>query len=255
MESESAIKLLVVDDNEINRQFVHLALSHYVSEIIETDNGSDAIRLAQQHQPDVILMDIHMPQMNGVTAMQFIREQWKHPTAPRIIAFTADARTEECSRLLELGFDDFLGKPATIDSLLKTILPDIKADETRRTEHDTHTQKVLDDDSALSTLSQNREVLGEMRRLLGEELIKVIPQIDQLVAQKQFKEASDLTHRMIASAAYCGAKEMELCTRALDDALKNQLNPKQFPHTYIRFLEAADNITVALEKTRVSVNS
>src|SRR6059058_3410146 len=86
--------VLLVDDDSDTRQIYRLALEHAGFEILTANNGFEAIRLAKLHEPDVILMDIAMPEVDGITALQSIRTSPTTRSIP-VIAVTALAIAEE----------------------------------------------------------------------------------------------------------------------------------------------------------------
>ncbi len=110
-------RILVADDNADNRLVVKLLLENLGFVVDEAIDGQDAIEQAQQHQPDLILMDLVMPRVNGFEALQQLRQQPAFATV-KVIAFSANVFEQNQHRSLEVGFDDFVTKPVDIDSLL-----------------------------------------------------------------------------------------------------------------------------------------
>ena len=113
-------KVLVVDDDPINRKVAREALSIYSHEVIEAKNGEESIIMAKKLVPDVILMDIQMPGINGTEAMKKIREQPGLNKIP-IIAITAYAMKGDREKLLNEGFSGYISKPVSIRELLKLV--------------------------------------------------------------------------------------------------------------------------------------
>ncbi|MGW8185717.1 MAG: response regulator, partial [Desulfobacterales bacterium] len=88
--------------------------------VIEAENGEDAVRLAKQHQPDLILMDIRMPVLDGIEAMKQIgRDEATRGIA--VVALTATAMEEERDSLMAMGFAGFLDKPVTEVALFREL--------------------------------------------------------------------------------------------------------------------------------------
>jgi DNA-binding response OmpR family regulator len=106
-------RILVVDDEPDARQLVKLALQSDDLEIIEAGDGMSALRLAYEMRPDLIILDLNMPLMDGWLTCQRIREVWDTP----IIMVTAIADTDDRVRGLGLGADDYIAKPFDIDEL------------------------------------------------------------------------------------------------------------------------------------------
>jgi CheY-like chemotaxis protein len=112
--------VLVADDLEINRQLIVEALRHSPLDIVEASNGKEAISLARQGQPDIILMDIKMPEMDGHTAIAKIRTEPEVAAIP-VIALTASGMKEDIERIHQSGFDDYLIRPYNHQQLLATL--------------------------------------------------------------------------------------------------------------------------------------
>ena len=113
--------VLVVDDNEANRKLVRAALSPFNLALTEAGSGADAVRLADADAFDLVLLDIHMPGMDGITALKTIRSGGGASAQSTIIAFTADGDSERLAALQAAGFDGTLSKPISIRALLTLV--------------------------------------------------------------------------------------------------------------------------------------
>jgi two-component system, sensor histidine kinase len=122
----SALNVLVADDNIVNRRVCVAQLQKLgVRQISEAEDGRQAIAAAQSQTFDLILMDIRMPDIDGLQATQQIRLSLSNARQPRIVALTANALGEEWDRCLGAGMNDKITKPAGIDQL-KAVLEDTK---------------------------------------------------------------------------------------------------------------------------------
>jgi len=103
-------RILVVEDNVQNRMLVKDVLEFYGYEIIEAENGQEGIDMAKKYKPDLILMDIQMPVIDGFTAVKIIRSD---PDTKNIkmIAVTSFAMSGDKERIKEAGFDHYISKP------------------------------------------------------------------------------------------------------------------------------------------------
>lgn len=112
------LKVLVVEDNEINMYLTNILISNILPEakVIEARDGEQAIALYNQEQPDIVLMDVQMPKMNGLEATKKIREAEENVEIP-IIALTAGSLPGEKEKCLQAGMTDFLTKPLLKQSL------------------------------------------------------------------------------------------------------------------------------------------
>lgn len=105
-----ANKILVVEDNDKNRKLVRMILQANNYEVIEAITGEDALKQLQNTSPDLILLDIQLPNMDGLTLIKKIREMEEMKHIP-IIAVTAYAMKGDKERILESGFDAYISKP------------------------------------------------------------------------------------------------------------------------------------------------
>ena len=123
-------KVLVVDDNEINRLLASTILRNYHVQVREAVNGLDAIEKIQSELPDLVLMDIQMPEMDGLEATRIIRRDVSLDLP--LIALTANAIKGDHERFLEAGMNDYLSKPFKEEDLMRIIstwlTTNIKAD-------------------------------------------------------------------------------------------------------------------------------
>jgi PAS domain S-box-containing protein len=121
MAEKHPIRILLAEDNPINQQVVRLMLSKLGYKIEVVANGLQALEAVKQSHFDLVLMDVQMPEMDGEEATRRIRSEVPQKRQPYIIALTADALEGRREFYLEIGMDDYLSKPMSIDSLVKTI--------------------------------------------------------------------------------------------------------------------------------------
>ena len=111
--------ILIVEDNEINQQIMRLSLIKLVKSVDVAENGKTALDMFGLNRYDIILMDIQMPIMNGITATKKIREIEKSTnTHTPIIAITANAMLGDKETCLSAGIDDYLSKPYQMEDLI-----------------------------------------------------------------------------------------------------------------------------------------
>lgn len=114
-------KILVVEDNEKNRRLIRDILEYHGCEVREAADGASGIAAAREYLPDVILMDIQMPVMDGIEAARIIRQE---PALKgiRMIAFTSFAMKGDHERFLAAGFDDYIAKPINTRTLPELVM-------------------------------------------------------------------------------------------------------------------------------------
>ena len=115
------IRIMIVDDQDVVRRGLNLFLSSFeeLELVAEAANGIEAVQLCDETLPDVILMDLMMPEMDGIAATKIIRQ--KHPHV-RVIALTSAYDDAAVHEMLEVGAVGYLLKNASVDELKNSIL-------------------------------------------------------------------------------------------------------------------------------------
>jgi two-component system cell cycle response regulator DivK len=98
------MNILIIDDDDKNRKLLRVVLQSNGYETIEAENGEDGIKLAKEKNPSLILMDVQMPVMDGITVMKILKSEKSMAGIP-IIALTSHAMKGDKERFLEAGFD------------------------------------------------------------------------------------------------------------------------------------------------------
>jgi len=106
-------RVLIVEDNLINRKYISRLMDKLHIEYDIANNGKEAVELVDQHRYGLIFMDIHMPEMDGYEATQWIRNSQNLNQSTPIVAITASAMTEQKDKALSMGMNDYLTKPFT----------------------------------------------------------------------------------------------------------------------------------------------
>jgi two-component system cell cycle response regulator DivK len=102
--------ILVVEDNLLNRRLLEIILESQGYRLLVAVDGREAVEIATREQPDLILMDIHLPRMNGYDATRTLKSQPETAHIP-IVALTAHAMADERQHALAIGCDDYITKP------------------------------------------------------------------------------------------------------------------------------------------------
>ena len=113
-------KILIIEDNEMNMRLFSDLLKSKRYEVFECSEGGKAVAQAKKIKPDLILMDIQMPEVDGLTATKMIRET-PSIAKTKIIAVTAFAMAGDAERILKGGCDGYISKPISIVPFFKTI--------------------------------------------------------------------------------------------------------------------------------------
>jgi two-component system cell cycle response regulator DivK len=112
--------ILIIEDNDKNLKLVRDVLQVKGYNTIEAGNAEDGIVLAGERKPDLILMDIQLPGMNGIEALKVLRADASTAHIP-IIAVTASVMQQDRNLITEAGFDGYIGKPINLKEFLDTV--------------------------------------------------------------------------------------------------------------------------------------
>jgi CheY-like chemotaxis protein len=110
-------RVLVVEDNEMNMKLFRDVLDASGYRTLEATTGSEAVAMASEHTPDLVLMDIQLPDLDGVQALHRLRADPRTATIP-IVALTAQAMQGDRERFLAAGFDSYMSKPVNVRDLI-----------------------------------------------------------------------------------------------------------------------------------------
>jgi two-component system, cell cycle response regulator DivK len=118
--SQSGKTILIVEDNELNAKLFRDLLSSKGHRILETREGLEAMRIAQTEKPDLILMDIQLPEISGYDLIRMMKDDSNLLSIP-IIAITAFAMKGDEEKIRMSGCDDYLSKPISVGSFFETV--------------------------------------------------------------------------------------------------------------------------------------
>ena len=112
--------ILIVEDNEKNRKLLRDVLQFKGYRVAEAESAEKGLELAAAQTPDLVLMDIHLPGMNGIEALAKLRASPDTSAIP-VLAFTASVMPQDRRQITSAGFDGFLAKPINLKEFLDTI--------------------------------------------------------------------------------------------------------------------------------------
>jgi CheY-like chemotaxis protein/signal transduction histidine kinase/HPt (histidine-containing phosphotransfer) domain-containing protein len=240
-EPARAGRILVVDDNPVNRRVATLMLRRagYTPEIAE--DGQVAVdRIDAGETFDLILMDVHMPRLNGFEATAHIRAHDDARRETPIVAMTASAMSGDAERCLEAGMDGYVSKPVRADALVAVVeswIPDDDTDHDAHSTHGTVTEETTEDEPVQDPLEDvatlEPDGLDELVALAGddtsmlEELVQTffetaashLESMRSSHADDDAERLADSAHGLRGSAGTLGARRLHvLCSRLEDRA-------------------------------------
>src|SRR5579862_5938047 len=176
-----AEKILVVDDERLVRWSLRQKCEEWGYQVVEAAAGDPGLRLAQHESPDLILLDVRMPDISGIQVLEQIK---KAPDAPPIIMITADPQLDDVKSALKLGAYDFIGKPLDFEELRITIQNALEANRLR---------------------TEVQSLRGEVRRHTGyHEMVAVSPKSTELMNFVEKVAASEATTILIQGESGTG---------------------------------------------------
>lgn len=208
-------KILLAEDHSDNRRLISRLLTKLGLTVYTAADGFEALELYKEHLPEVILMDIQMPRMDGLQAYKALRELGCEKP---IIALTANAMTNEVDEYFSLGFDGYIEKPIDRQLLISTIATFFNAN---------------DDDS----MRRANSILGniDMSDLVSEFKTSLISELKHFSAERDKQDVSALralAHRLSGASYLFGFAELSRKATQLETNIKNgklsflELEPK-----------------------------
>ncbi|HEY6095101.1 MAG TPA: response regulator [Gallionellaceae bacterium] len=217
-----ATRILVADDNPFNLQVSTELLQDAGVAVLQAGNGKEVLELLEREQVDCVLMDMQMPQMDGLAATRQLRANPAH-AGLRIIAMTANAMAEDRERCLSAGMDDFLTKPIDPDELYATLNRWLKLEPAaqggRRPDHAQPSSSGLCRDPRIIDLSVLEKTVGnhsgriyKLARKYVESTRAALAEIECALVDEDMAALSRIGHRVKASSLAAGAIGVfELC--------------------------------------------
>ncbi|MDT0602606.1 response regulator [Thalassotalea castellviae] len=195
--------ILLAEDHQDNRKLISRLLRSLGLEVYTAKNGKEAVQKFLQYQPQVILLDIQMPEMDGIEAHTIMRQ--KGATQP-IIALTANAMAHEVEEYLAQGFDDHLKKPIERKVFIQTICQ--------------YYQHKVCSDKVAETLNQVdfSDLVEQFKSNLALEQQDIILHIKN----DDYEQLSQLVHRIAGAAQMFGFSALSQYALALETSLKNK---------------------------------
>ncbi len=242
------LRILLAEDNANNQKLATLILKRLGYQADLAGNGLEALQALKRQVYDVVLMDVQMPEMDGLAATRHIRAEITLDRQPRIIAMTANAMQGDREMCLEAGMDDYISKPIRIEELVRGLRKTLPLDTDNRTEQpqvgnepvgvnidpnvepetQTGDEGVLDKqalNSLLNTLGGEFAYLEELIDLFLEDTPHLIEDLNTAVEKQDIPEVHRLSHSLKSNGADYGAiKFSNLCKELEIESKSGRLN-------------------------------
>jgi two-component system sensor histidine kinase BarA len=209
-------KVLAVDDMEINLRLLTTWLKNTNLQLTLAYSGTDAVSQCKEHEFDLILMDVQMPNMDGLEATKQIRQTVLNLGTP-IIAVTAHAFKEEQDRLLASGMDDYLPKPINLSDLIDLIKRWCQIADPINEE-----QLSFDWPLALQRAHQNEDAAKDILQQFVQQLPGLIEAIENANQLEDYEDMQAKVHQLHGACCYTGVPAMLTLCSDMEGALKRQ---------------------------------
>jgi PAS domain S-box-containing protein len=237
------VNVLIVEDNTINMLLAKTIVKRIAPNacLVEAKNGIEGLKAFEAHVPDIILMDIQMPEMNGYETAIKIREIEKQGRVP-IIALTASNVKGELERCVSAGIDDLIVKPFVEESL-SLIFNKWLAIDNRKMKNKSAVNDAIDpgihfDWGVIQNLSGNDEqIIDEFIGLVKIELNESIVSLETGIANSDLKQINDVGHKLYGSAALSGFITLSEIAREFETMVEFRRN-----EIHDLFIKANDEI-------------
>ena len=210
------LRILLAEDNVVNQKVALHLLRQMGYRADVANNGLEVLEALHRQSYDIVLMDLQMPKMDGLTTTRRICQEWPHAARPRIIAMTANTMQGDREECLNAGMDDYVSKPIRVEELIQALTRAAPHLPCSRTPIDA---KVLQ--SFRNMVNENAEsILAEMIDCYLEDAPNLLQAIASAVAQKDASALRQAAHTLKSSSATLGAttlshlcKDLEVMSR------------------------------------------
>lgn len=254
------LHVLVVEDNAVSRKLICALVENLGARISVAIDGEAAVQKAVVERFDVILMDIHLPKMDGVEACKAIRAQAPDGDQLAIIGLTADLVPEHRERFLQGGLTDILYKPANTTRLWEAITRSLNprgsrplrvAEASADFADPAYQAPVIDWTLNLERADGNRYLADELVKTFVTDLPVRITEIQQAFDKHNHAHIAAIAHSLTGAATYCGATAFKLTAEGLDKAA-NSGNIDQISNWIAKLSAETDRLIVAYAGSRNS---
>jgi len=244
------LKVLLADDNKLNLELASTLLIEQGHDVICVDNGAQALEAVKKQHFDIILMDVQMPIMDGISATRAIRDPNSgalNPTIP-VVAITAHALKGDKERFLEAGMNDYIAKPIDMSEFYATLARAMKgvdrskpvtADETAVLD----LADAFDRQSALDMLAGRKDLLTRMDEIFLRDIPGELEELESYMSNKDWEEAKRLAHSIKGSSRTVGAQR----SGAVAEQMEFFCNQKDIPSAEEQFKILEAEVKTALQ--------
>jgi CheY-like chemotaxis protein/HPt (histidine-containing phosphotransfer) domain-containing protein len=213
-----SLRVLLAEDNAVNQQLVLAVLEKQEHRVVVVDNGAAAVRAVEQESNDLVLMDVQMPQMNGLEATRAIRalERERGSHVP-IVAMTAHAMKGAREECLQAGMDAYLSKPVQMAELVRVIEELSRCPANRPSSAEISPHAPFNPGPLRRRIGDDEELLRELIALFQEDGPRMLEQVREAVEAGDAAAVERAAHLLKGSACNFAADEVVRAARRMED--------------------------------------
>ncbi len=241
----AGIKILIAEDHEINAKLVDMVVTNEGAQTTIVGNGALAVKELNKIVYDIVLMDIQMPEMNGIEATKIVRSSKNKNQHIPIIALTADAMPADREIFISAGIDDILTKPVNEEHLFKLISKLVTKNQSRPI---ASPSQGIDIKYSLNCANTNKPTKSKKENLtqeLYEMLLKELPVFQDALKKTfvsgDFESLGSHVHKLHGATSYCGVPGLKSAVQKLERATR-QGNTKEIEENLKRVNSKIDQI-------------
>ncbi len=241
------LKILVAEDNHINQKLALRLLQQLGYSADIAANGKDVLVLLKENRYDIILMDLHMPEMDGLEATRMIQKTVDPSVRPKIIAMTADAMSGDRERCIDAGMDDYISKPVRLERLRDMLMRygGIIREEVE-SNHRTPT-----DNSMFARMKElmdqtDKEFMIEFANSFDQQCSEIMKQLKTAHSLAVAKDIVFASHKLRGLALSYGADELADLCKAVE--VNVEKNPEMFPEERLNDIQEAVDRSIEMMK-------
>ena len=192
-------RVLLVDDNEINLRLASELIALWGHDVTPANHGSKALELFNRKSFDLVILDIQMPDIDGITLLQIMRSQ-KPDARTLFVALTANVLNDEAGRLIELGFDHFLGKPVEEDKFRSLLACDKLRQQASSASRELDC--TVDYERSLALAAGNESLLRQIFEILQRDIPDQQIQLTTALAERDQERLAAIAHKLHGVTCY-----------------------------------------------------
>ncbi|HLK28155.1 MAG TPA: response regulator [Puia sp.] len=249
-------RILLAEDVKLNQYIAQRILESWGCEVTIANDGKEAVRLLQQNSFDCILMDVQMPELDGIAATELIRKlpDQKKSTIP-IIALTANALAGDKEKYTIAGMNDCLAKPIDEEKLFSVISKNLSQkfySTQEKSEDNIETQtipqeKLYDLSMVLSVSGGNKEFIKKMIALFIETVPQNVVELKKSAESENWEQVAKIAHKLKSTIDSMGIKSLHQNIRSVESNAKQKTNLGGIHPTIQKIESVIDNCILQLQ--------